>query len=410
MQRRKDNKNAVLKEGEYQRSNGTYEYRWKDRLGKSHSVYAKTLPLLRKKEEELFKNSMNGLDLSGQNITLNDLFYRWKVLKRGLKENTYNNYVYMYTNFVEPSFGKTKIINIKRSDVRWFYNYLHENNGLQINTIDTLHTVVHQVLEMAVEDNYLPSNPSDKAMTDLKRAYAEEKKGEKKRDFLTRDEQKLLETYLKENVKYNRWWSIVVFMLWTGVRISELCSLQWDDIDEENNMIYIRHNLVYYKDVENGGMKYTLNSPKTDQAIRYIPMLPIVKDALNAEKRYQKEVGITCTTPIEGKNNFVFLNRFGECFKLYTINKALHRIQRDCNFKQLDQNETLLLPHLHNHMFRKTFATRMCEQGLPIKVVQEILGHADAQTTLNIYAGVTKDFVQETAQAMSLVTTDLRTN
>ena len=78
-----------------------------------------------------------------------------------------------------------------------------------------------------------------------------------------------------------------------------------------------------------------------------------------------------------------------------TLNKVLRRIIRDCNYEVLDNakgKEAITLPRFSNHSLRHTFTTRMCEAGVNIKAMQDILGHADAETTLQIYTDATKDF------------------
>ena len=70
---------------------------------------------------------------------------------------------------MEPDFGKSKVSALKKSDVKQFYNILADERGLQISTIDSVHTVLHQVLDMAVDDCYLRSNPSDNVLRELKK-------------------------------------------------------------------------------------------------------------------------------------------------------------------------------------------------------------------------------------------------
>ncbi|RHO59116.1 hypothetical protein DW088_15545 [Butyricicoccus sp. AM05-1] len=90
-----------------------------------------------------------------------------------------------------------------------------------------------------------------------------------------------------------------------------------------------------------------------------------------------------------------FVNRFGEVQHQGTLNKALRRIMRDCNGEILENNdiddEPVLLPCFSCHVLRHTFATRMCESGLNVKVVQSVLGHADVTTTLQIYVTVSNE-------------------
>ena len=65
-----------------------------------------------------------------------------------------------------------------------------------------------------------------------------------------------------------------------------------------------------------------------------------------------------------------------------------------------DEEDPLLLPHFSCHNLRHTYTTRLCEAGVNIKVIQDMLGHSDISTTLNIYADVTKEMRTESMNAM----------
>ena len=391
VKRRKDNKGRVLKEGEYQRACGTYEFKWRDKRGGRHSVSAPTLEELREKELDVLRDVLDGVRADKNNLTINDLYNSWLQLKRGLKENTFANYKYMYMQFVEPDFGKNKIVDLKRSDIRGFYNYLVDDRGLKFNTIDSVHTVLHQVLELGVEDDYLRYNPSDNALKELKKAHNIETV---KRRALTLPEQELFESFLGRNGQYRRWYPIFTVMLWTGMRVGEITGLRWCDIDFDEETISVNHTLVYFDTRTERGQTFAINTPKTKAGERIIPMLPKVKEAFLMEKELQEEFGIKCTAVVDGYRDFIFVNRFGNVQHQGTLNKALRRIIRDCNYEVLDHNsrdDVVILPKFSNHSLRHTFTTRMCEAGVNIKAMQEILGHADAETTMDIYAEATKD-------------------
>ena len=136
-------------------------------------------------------------------------------------------------------------------------------------------------------------------------------------------------------------------------------------------------------------------TPKTKAGIREIPMTEGVKQAFLMEKEFQEECGMKSVSHIEGYSDFVFVNRNGEVQHQGTLNKALQRIMRDCNSEVLEKkgvdSDPVLLPKFSCHVLRHTFATRMCESGLNVKVVQSVLGHADVTTTLDIYVTVTND-------------------
>jgi len=389
VKKRKDSNNRVLREHESQRANGTYEYKWTDKRGKRRAVYAKTLEELREKEKEVQRDIMDGIRTDKNSLTINDLYYRWEQLKKGLKANTFQNYKYMYKQFVEPDFGNTRIMELKRTDVRAFYTYLADERHIKANTIDSIHTVLHQVLELGVEDDYLRYNPSDNALKELKRAHNQDFE---KRRALTQQEQELFEAFLSKG-QYQRWYPIFIVMVWTGMRVGEITGLRWCDINLEEDFISVNHTLVYF---DKGGSErcgFAINTPKTRAGERIIPMLPKVKEAFLMEKEFQEMCGLKCNATVDGYADFIFINRFGGVQHQGTLNKALRRIIRDCNYEVLDkeQKNPVLLPKFSCHSLRHTFTTRMCEAGVNVKAMQDILGHADAETTLQIYADATKE-------------------
>ena len=126
-------------------------------------------------------------------------------------------------------------------------------------------------------------------------------------------------------------------------------------------------------------------------------MLDFVKEAFLMERNRQQALGITCQQSVDMYTDFIFVNRFGHVQHQGTLNKAIKRIVRDCNYEVLEKNPDakVLLPPFSCHTLRHTFTTRLCEAGVNVKVIQDTLGHADISTTLNIYADVTKDAKQK---------------
>ena len=165
------------------------------------------------------------------------------------------------------------------------------------------------------------------------------------------------------------------------------------------NTISINHTLVYYDHMDSLGTYYSMNTPKSQAGNRIIPMTEKVKEAFLMEKRLQEDAGITCDISIDGYTDFVFLNRFGKVQTMSMLNKALKRIMRDCNDQILsnaeEDEDVVLLPPFSCHVLRHTFATRLCESGMNIKVIQSVLGHADLSTTINTYIHATEDFKKE---------------
>ena len=386
---RYDSNRVKLRTGEYQKADGHYEYRYTV-FGKKYSVYAKNLETLREKESEIQSlETAKQAKFDSRTTTLNDVFYLWKELKRGLRPNTFQNYCYMYEQYVQDGLGRLYIASIRKSDIKRFFNYLADERRLREGTIEAVQTVLHQVFQIAVDDEWIEKNPSDHAVKELKRSHQLDSK---KRMALTKAEQDLLLSFLSENTPNARWYPITAVLLGTGMRVGEATGLRWCDIDFEENMIDVNHTLVYYSN-GNHKCKFAINDTKTPASKRLIPMTTPVRDAFLQEKEVQELLGVVCNATIDGYTDFVFLNRFGGLHTQGTLNKVYKRIIRDCNDAEFlkSENPSVLLPNFSSHMLRHTFATRLCESGMNMKLIQDILGHSGISTTMDIYAHVTKE-------------------
>ena len=265
--------------------------------------------------------------------------------------------------------------------------------GARVDRIDR-HTVkinACNIKEVSVDDEYIRGNPTDGVYASIKAAYHYETP---KRHALTLPQEQAFLSFIKHTPKYLHWLPLFVFLLGTGCRISEAIGLCWEDVDFENGTITIRHNLVYHQD-QAGKCYFTLSKPKTKAGERTLPLINEVRDVLLQEKAHQDELGMTCQYQIEELNNFVFLNRFGSVQNPQAVNRAIARIIRDYNERELDlaekeKREVQLLPPFSCHNLRHTYCTRLCEVETNIKLIQELMGHADIKTTMQIYAEVTQ--------------------
>jgi len=197
MQRRKDNKGRVLKDGEvYRKSDGLYMYRWTAKNGKRHTIYDATLEGLREKEEKIQHDLADGIRIPECSLTLNDLFELWRKNKVGLKEHTFANYVYMYNRFVRDEIGMMKLKDIRKSDIRSYYNGIVRNGKMALNTLETIQNVLHQVFAVAVDDEYIRVNPTDGVLTAIKAAHQYETP---KRHALTLPQQQAFLNFIKKS-------------------------------------------------------------------------------------------------------------------------------------------------------------------------------------------------------------------
>ena len=191
---RKDHRGRALRKGEIQRKDKSYMYTYTDPYGKRRYIYANDLVELREKEKRLMKDQLDGLDVyAAGNADLNFVFDRYITTKTELRRTTYTNYTYMYDRFVRDEFGKRKIGTIKYSDVLYFYYHLLNDRGMQINTLETIHTVLHPTFQLAVRDDIIRNNPSDGVMAQIKKKPG---KNHGVRHALTLDQQRAFMDYI----------------------------------------------------------------------------------------------------------------------------------------------------------------------------------------------------------------------
>ena len=390
---RKDNRGRVLRKGESQRSQDLrYVYSYTDPFGKRRYIYANDLQTLREKENKLVKDQVDGLDVYvAGHADLNFVFERYISTKTELRRTTYTNYMYMYNRFVRDELGKKKIAEIKYSDVVYFYFHLINDRNLQINSLETIHTILHPTFQLAVRDDIIRKNPTDGAMAEIKKKPG---KNRGVRHALTLEQQRAFMNYINNNPKYVRWSPIFTVLLGTGCRVGEVIGLRWEDLDYEKRLIHINHAVTYYpRQTDTYKCDFAVSLPKTKAGIRTVPMMDEVYEAFKQEYEWQKETGFNCTI-LDGMSGFIFCNRLGRLHNPQNLNRAIKRIRENYNAEEIlnakkEKRKPIIIPHFSCHHLRHTFCTRFCENETNIKVIQAVMGHANIETTMDIYAEVT---------------------
>lgn len=404
-EKRRDNKGRLLRNGEYQRSDGKYEYKYFDAKGERHSVYSWKLvesdPLpkgrrsgkpLRDLIAEIEQDTRDKIDgYTAKRTTLNELFDLYIATKFNLRSSTKTNYVYMYNKYVRDEIGYRALSSFKYSDIKRFYLSLIYDKHFKPNSMEIINTILHPVFGMAVLDDYIRKNPASGVMAEIKKSHAWEKK---KRHALTKEQQSTFINFVSNSTTFRHFLPLFTFLLGTGCRIGECLGLQWEDCDFEKNIITVQRNLIY-RQHEDGRCYFDMNLPKTSSGIRVIPMLNEVKDALLTEKK-KKAVSKVAITPIDGYSNFVFTNRYGQAMSPHCVNRAIERIitaynKAEKEAAKAENRPAVLLPHFSAHNLRHTFCTRFCENETNLKVIQEIMGHADISTTMDVYNEATAE-------------------
>lgn len=403
-EKRKDSRGRNLRDGETQLPDGRYKFQYTDTNGNRKAVYSwRLVPTdripagkrddlsLREKADAIAADNRDGIDgKAARKITLNEMFDVYMAGKVNLKQSTATNYRYMYKNYVADVIGKKPLQSIKYSTVKAFYNSLITEKGFQPNSMEIIHTILHPVFTLAVRDGYIRTNPTDGVMGEIKKSHVWEKP---KRHALTLEEQAAFIGFLSESEVYSHWLPMFTCFLGTGCRVGELLGLCWQDCDFQNGTISINHNLVY-RQQDDGHMELHITTPKTSAGCRTIPMLAEVRKALHMIRLQQFREG--CHSPVvDGYSGFIFLNQNGDVQTPHNINRAIERIYKAYNTQEtakakVEHREPVLIRHFSAHNLRHTFCTRFCENETNIKVIQEIMGHADIETTMNVYAEATE--------------------
>lgn len=408
-EKRRDSKNRILQNGESQRKDGKYEFKYVDANGTRRSAYSWKLVSndkvpkgkrcelsLREMEKQIRRDLEDGISTHIANsVTLNQLFDTYMAGKSELKQSTATNYKYMYKKYVSDTLGKKRIASIKYSDIKRFYNSLILEKNFKPNSMEIINTIIHPIFTMAVRDGYIRMNPSDGVMAEIKKSHNWEKP---KRHALTEVQQSMFMEFVANSETYKHWLPLLTVLLGTGCRIGEIIGLIWDDCDFTEGIISINHNLVY-RQQDSGKCEMHITTPKTESGKRIVPMLEAVRKALLQEKKQQMKTGFN-TTIIDGYSGFVFTNRCGYVHNPQTINRAIKRIYTACNEQEVEHakkehRQPVLIPHFSVHNLRHTFCTRFCENETDLKIIQEIMGHSDITTTMNIYNEATKERKQE---------------
>lgn len=374
-EKRKDSRGRVLKDGESQRKNGTYDYRYTDIHKKRRCIYAKTLDELRKKEATIQRDIADGIDYAAGEITVAELVDRYINLKRSLKPNSMRAYGSAINRIHSDPFGQRIVKSVKLSDAKGWFISLHDK-GVKQNTIGVVQCVIRPAFEMAVDDDMIRKNPFKFKLSDAvpSDAYV--------RDALTKEQQKSYLKFLMENGRGNYYDDIVV-LLGTGVRVSELYGLTKADIDFEKRCIHVNKQLC-----RTAEKPYFVTAPKTKSGVRTLPMTEAVHMALKRVLKNRATPKVEAL--IDGYSGFVFLDKSGMPKVAMHLENYMRGIQ-----KKYVKAHGNTIPNVTPHVLRHTFCTNAQRAGLDVKSLQYLMGHSNVSVTLDVYTHSNYEFVEQ---------------
>ncbi|MEW4402872.1 site-specific integrase [Enterococcus sp. AN402] len=380
-EKRRDNKNRILRTGESQRKDGRYVYKYVDVHGKQKFVYAWTLVptdripagkrsdlSLREKEKTIQKELADGISHIGKDMTVFALYEKYTRYKANVCENTMIGRKQLKRILCEDSIGIYPIVHVRLSDAKeWALRM--KMKGYSYQTVSNYKRSLKAAFYMAVQDDYLRKNPFDFPISDVL------EDDRKPKLPLSSSVEKEFLSFLEHDKVYHKYYDDVVILLGTGLRISEFCGLRDKDIDLGKQVIIIDHQLL-----RNSHYSYCVTRPKTDSSIRKIPMSTKVSHAVERVLKRQKQAK---TFSVNGYHGFLFLNRKGMPRTSADYASIFQRIARKYN----RQNEINPLPSPFTaHILRHTFCTKLAYTGMNPKALQYIMGHKNITMTLNYYA------------------------
>lgn len=411
--KRKDSKGRSLRNGETQLPDGRYKFQYTDRDGQRRAVYSWKLvetdrpkgaqrgqESLREKEKRIQRDLDDCIKTqSAERITVNDMFEKFLQIRMDLRGTTRKCYRDLYNAHVREAIGSRAVGKVKQSDIQKMYQIAVAEHGVNPSTVQKVHSVVYQLFEIATNDNIIRTNPAANA---FKHFAKSNEITSKQRDALTLNQQERLIDFVYSSHMYNRLGNLFTVLLGTGLRIGEALALTWDDIDFDTGVITV-YKTMAYKSGEDGRYDYRISPPKTTAGNREIPMLDDVKSALLREKsRPKPKKDFT----VGGYTGFVFLNNAGQVYTNSFLYDSIQGIVESYNREEFaraskEDCQPEYMPKISAHIFRHTFCTRLCEQGVNLKVLQDIMGHRNIRTTMEVYARATRDKKLEAMKEMN---------
>ena len=384
--KRRDSKGRVLHNGEYQRKDGRYSYKYTDSSGKTKFLYSSRLekrdripdgalekPSLRELEEQVLRNRFNGIADFGGDLTVLELAERYISTRTSVKESTRAGYQTTLNILKNDPFAQTRIDKVRLSDAKLWLIKLHKKDGRKYSSIHNIRGVLRPAFQMALEDELIRRNPFD---FELGSVIADDSR---KREALTPEQEEKFLNFIKEDRHFTKYYDAIYILLNTGLRISEFCGLIPDDIDFENECIHVNGQLVRHS-----SMVKAFETTKTEAGRRDVPMTPQVMDSFRNIMFYREKP--LFEPEIDGRSGFFFLDKNGmPMVALHWEHYFQHiRAKYNAHYKEP-------LPIITPHVCRHTFCSKMARAGMNPKCLQYIMGHSEIAVTMNTYTHLTFD-------------------
>ncbi len=280
-----------------------------------------------------------------------------------------------------------KVREVNYSDVLKFYSEMFQR-GYSFNYIKSFHKILQPAFQLAVDDNMIRVNPCYDVLQQFSSKIVKSV-----REPLTKEQQSRLMRFVKENYENSQNYVILATFLGTGLRIGELIGLTWDEVDLENGVINLKHQVVY--GVVNGKSVFYSKKPKYNS----VRQIPLQANLLRILKQYYEEtweLSENSDILVGNLKGFLFWSSKGSLFSHQVLRQHFYRIKNAYNKQERqvakeEERFPVLVQNFTPHVLRHTYCTRMAEAGMNVKVLQFIMGHKDVTVTMDIYNHITKE-------------------
>jgi integrase len=390
---RRDNKGRKLFNGESQRKDGKYEYKYHDAWGKRKTVYSwKLTPTdrvpagkrddisLREKIKQIQKDLNSNITPDGGNFTVLELVEKYISQKTGVRHSTRSNYKFVVNVIKKEAFGQKRIDKIKVSDAKEWLIKMQQIDGRGYSSIHTIRGVVRPAFQMAVDDDLLVKNPFEFQLNTVV------VNDSVTREAITRQQERDFLEFVENDKHFCKYYDGIYILFKTGLRISEFVGLTKKNLDFENSRIIVDHQLQRTRD-----MKYIIEDTKTESGERMVPMTPEVQEAFQRILANRKNPKIE--PMVDGYSGFLFLDKNGRPMVALHWEKYFQHIREKYN-----KIYRVQMPKVTPHVCRHTFCSNMAKSGMNPKTLQYIMGHSDISVTLNVYTHLNYDDAEEEMQ------------
>lgn len=375
---------AVL---EYYDENGKRQQPWRStglkERGNKKQAMAKAEEIRANLEKELNLKAINNSKSNNNSsdiLFIEYLFYWLEIIKCNVEASTFTSYRQIANNHIKKYFTKNpiKLVDLSVIHIQNFYNELMTKCNLSANTVIHHHALIRKCLDYAFKMDIIPSNPADKIQRPKIEQFIS--------SFYTESE---LNT-LFEKSKNDPLELIILITAFYGLRRSEVLGLQWDSFDFENKTITIKHTVTITNTEGNNRKIEGKDRTKNKSSYRTLPLFDNIATKLlefkEKQESFKKAFGNTYNKQFL---EYVFVNTQGKIIRPDYVTQ---------HFSILLEN--IGLKHIRFHDLRHSCASLLLAKGIPMKSIQEWLGHSNFSTTANLYAHLDSNSKKKSAEVL----------